>query len=87
MSGKLADDALVLYDRETESEWRQATGECIAGAFEGARLTPVESAVTTFATFRETHPDGQYRQYPEYDLLYRTWPSRGPFPSPSWTEM
>lgn len=25
MSGKLADDALVIYDRETDSEWKQPT--------------------------------------------------------------
>ncbi len=38
VSGKLADDGLVLCDRETESEWKQSTGECVAGVACGARL-------------------------------------------------
>lgn len=56
VSGKLADDALVLYDRETGSEWRQVTGECIAGEYKGERLTAIDAPVTSFETFRETTP-------------------------------
>ncbi|MEF8853496.1 MAG: DUF3179 domain-containing (seleno)protein [Haloarculaceae archaeon] len=44
VSGKLADDALVFYDRETGSLWKQPTGKCIAGRFEAddaARAYPV----------------------------------------------
>jgi len=35
VSGKLADDDLVMYDRETGSEWKQSLGEYIAGPPEG----------------------------------------------------
>jgi len=57
-SGKLADDALVLYDRETDSEWRQPSGECLSGAFEGRRLATVPTTTATWRAFRESHPDG-----------------------------
>ena len=38
VSGKLADDDVMMYDRETDSEWEQSTGVCIAGPHEGERL-------------------------------------------------
>ncbi|WP_254769320.1 DUF3179 domain-containing protein [Salinilacihabitans rarus] len=65
VSGKLADDDLVMYDRETGSEWKQSTGECIAGEFEGRRLTVRPAATTTWETFRDRHPDGVVLQPPE----------------------
>jgi len=58
VSGKLADDDLVLYDRQTDSEWKQSTGECIAGELEGAQLSVRSGPMTTYAAFREAHPDG-----------------------------
>ncbi|MDF9747049.1 DUF3179 domain-containing protein [Natrinema salsiterrestre] len=58
VSGKLADDDLVLYDRETESEWKQSTGECIAGELAGERLTMRPGPMTTYEAFREDYPDG-----------------------------
>ena len=58
VSGKLADDALVLYDRETETEWQQSTGEAIAGELDGARLDVLPAATLRWARFREQYPDG-----------------------------
>ena len=58
VSGKLADDDLVMYDRETGSEWKQSTGECIAGAFEGESLAVRPAAVLSAREFRESYPDG-----------------------------
>ena len=58
VSGKLADDDLVLYDRETDSEWKQSTGECIAGELAGKRLRVRPGPMTTYAAFREAYPDG-----------------------------
>ena len=58
VSGKLIDDDLVLYDRETDSEWKQSTGECLAGDRLGERLRVRPGPMTTYATFREAHPDG-----------------------------
>lgn len=59
VSGKLADDDLVLYDRETGSEWKQSSGICIAGDFEGKRLAHLPAAVTTWRGFRESYPEGR----------------------------
>ncbi|TKX87724.1 DUF3179 domain-containing protein [Halorubrum sp. SS5] len=58
VSGKLADDDLVLYDRETDSEWKQSTGECIAGELTGEQLRVRPGPMTTYAAFSEAHPDG-----------------------------
>lgn len=58
VSGKLADDALVLYDRETESEWKQTTGEAIAGPLAGTTLTALPAPLTTWDRFREATSEG-----------------------------
>ena len=58
VSGKLADDDLVMYDRETGSEWKQSTGECIAGEFESESLSVRPAAVLSVGGFRESYPDG-----------------------------
>ncbi|SDG06746.1 DUF3179 domain-containing (seleno)protein [Halorientalis regularis] len=54
VSGKLADDALVMDDRETDSEWRQPSGDCLAGR----TLTTLPSTTTTCGEFRAAHPEG-----------------------------
>jgi hypothetical protein len=58
VSGKLADDDLVMYDRETDSEWKQSSGVCIAGEFDGTTLEVLPAAVTTWRAFRDARPDG-----------------------------
>lgn len=58
VSGKLADDALVMYDRETGSEWQQTTGEAIAGELDGSRLTTLSAPMVSWERFRADHPDG-----------------------------
>jgi len=65
VSGKLADDDLVMYDRETESEWKQSTGECIAGPLEGHTLTIRPATMTAASTFAEEYPEGRYLAPPE----------------------
>ncbi|KAB1196902.1 MULTISPECIES: DUF3179 domain-containing protein [Haloferax] len=59
VSGKLADDDLVMYDRETESEWKQSLGACIAGELAGSELSVLPAAVTTWRAFSEASPDGR----------------------------
>jgi len=58
VSGKLADDDLVMYDRETGSEWKQSLGECIAGPLSGAELTVRPAGIITWAAFTDEYPDG-----------------------------
>jgi len=64
VSGKLADDDLVMYDRETGSEWKQSLGEAIAGDLDGEALRVRPAAVTTYERFREEYPDGLVLQRP-----------------------
>lgn len=64
VSGKLADDNLVLYDRETGSNWKQSTGECIAGELEGSGLDLLPAAMTAWEEFTEDYPDGVVLQAP-----------------------
>jgi len=57
-SGKLADDALVMYDRETGTEWQQTTGRAIAGELGGERLRTLPASITTGERFAAEYPDG-----------------------------
>jgi len=63
VSGKLADDDLVMYDRETDSEWKQSLGECIAGPLEGATLSVLPATVVEYGTFERDY-DGVVLQPP-----------------------
>lgn len=65
VSGKLADDDLVMYDRETGSEWKQSLGTCISGDFKGCELTIKPAPVTTWKRFKSEYPDGLALQ-PDY---------------------
>ena len=57
VSGKLADDTLVMYDHETDSEWKQSLGRGIAGPHEGTGLERLPATTTTYEQFRSSYPD------------------------------
>ena len=44
-TGRLRYSNLVMYDRQTETWWQQATGEAIAGEFTGRQLTFVPASM------------------------------------------
>jgi hypothetical protein len=67
VSGNLADDTLVMYDRETESEWKQSLGESIAGEYEGMKLTMRPATTITYERFTEQYPDGVVLQPTTHD--------------------
>lgn len=48
----------LIEDSETGSWWRQATGECAAGAMKGEQLRLWPYSQMTFREFRERHPQG-----------------------------
>jgi hypothetical protein len=56
-TGNLRFSDLVMYDRQTESWWQQATGEAIVGVLTGTRLPFVPSQIVSLATFADTYPD------------------------------
>jgi hypothetical protein len=58
-TGRLRYSNLIMYDRQTESWWQQATGEAIAGAQAGARLKAVPAAIIAWQDFLLAHPQGR----------------------------
>ena len=61
VSGALRKSDLVMYDRNTETWWQQATGEAIVGRHAGLELRPLQMSVISFRDFR--------RAFPEADIL------------------
>jgi thiol-disulfide isomerase/thioredoxin len=57
-TGRLRFSNLIMYDRQTETWWQQATGEGIAGEFAGRQLTFVPASMISWADFKATYPDG-----------------------------
>lgn len=57
VSGKLIRNALVMYDRQTESYWSQLLGEAVGGEMAGARLAFVPSWMMTWAEWKALHPE------------------------------
>jgi hypothetical protein len=57
-TGNLRFSDLVMYDRQTESWWQQATGEAIVGELTGRRLTFLPAQIVSLADFEAAHPDG-----------------------------
>jgi hypothetical protein len=57
-SGKLYNSNLVMYDRQTDTYWAQATGQAILGPLVGEQLTFVPARILSFGDWRAEHPDG-----------------------------
>lgn len=57
-TGNLRYSDLVMYDRQTESWWQQATGEAIVGELTGTRLTFLPAQIISLGAFEAAHPDG-----------------------------
>ncbi|NKX46122.1 DUF3179 domain-containing protein [Roseicyclus persicicus] len=58
VTGNLRNSDLVMYDRETESWWQQATGEAIVGEMTGTALAGIPVWMESWASFRAAYPDG-----------------------------
>lgn len=58
-TGRLRYSNLIMYDRQTESWWQQATGEAIAGEMTGKRLAFLPAAIISWSDFRESYPEGK----------------------------
>jgi len=57
-SGKLYNSNLVMYDRQTETYWAQATGQAILGELAGEQLTFLPARILSWGDWRAEHPDG-----------------------------
>jgi hypothetical protein len=58
-TGRLHYSNLVMYDRQTESWWQQATGQAIAGAYTGTQLTYRSAPLLSWSTFASAYPQGR----------------------------
>ena len=77
VTGRLRHSDLIMYDRETESWWQQATAEGIAGRFAGDRLTQLPARMDGWAAFRAEFPDGLVMDEPEWRRHYGINPYAG----------
>ncbi len=57
VSGKLYRNGLIIYDRQSDSEWSHITGVAINGPFDGRQLEPVPSVMAAWAHWKDAHPD------------------------------
>jgi len=57
VSGKLYKDALVMFDRQTQSLWTQVDGSVLRGEMKGRRLNHLPSVQTTWKQWKTLHPD------------------------------
>jgi thiol-disulfide isomerase/thioredoxin len=58
-TGRLRYSNLIMYDRQTETWWQQATGEGIAGQFAGSELTFLPANIIAWSEFRDSFPDSE----------------------------
>ncbi|MBI2401499.1 MAG: DUF3179 domain-containing protein [Gemmatimonadetes bacterium] len=58
-TGRLRRSDLVMYDRQTESWWQQATGEGIVGSYAGRKLEFISAPVVNWNRFKQSYPGGR----------------------------
>jgi len=58
-TGMLRHSDLVMYDRQTETWWQQATGEGIVGVYAGRQLTFLSAPLISWRQFKEEYPHGR----------------------------
>ena len=57
-TGRLRFSNLIMYDRQTETWWQQATGEGIVGELTGETLTTIPAFLVSWEDFKQDFPDG-----------------------------
>ena len=58
-TGRLRYSNLIMYDRQTETWWQQATGGGIAGTYAGSRLAFYPANIVSWQEFRDRYPDAE----------------------------
>lgn len=58
-TGRLRHSNLIMYDRQTETWWQQATGEAIIGEFTGKQLQLLPAMIVSWKEFQTAYPDGK----------------------------
>lgn len=92
VSGLLRNSDMVMYDRQTESFWQQATATGIVGRYRGTELTALPAWMDSWQSFRRAYPDGLVlaapatrrdygrNPYAGYDSAQRPFLYRGELP-------
>jgi hypothetical protein len=57
-TGRLRYSNLIMYDRQSETWWQQATGDGIAGDYTGEQLSFYPAALISWADFKSQYPEG-----------------------------
>lgn len=57
-TGRLRYSNLIMYDRQTETWWQQATGDAIAGEHTGAQLEFHPATMISWNDFKSQYPNG-----------------------------
>ena len=57
-TGRLRFSNLIMYDRQTETWWQQASGKAIAGELTGGQLTFLPAALISWEEFKNSYPEG-----------------------------
>jgi hypothetical protein len=55
-AGRLYEQSFVMYDRQTRSQWVQATGIAMTGVYRGTVLELIPATVTSWQKWREKYP-------------------------------
>lgn len=55
-TGRLRFSNLIMYDRQTETWWQQASGEAVAGVLTGTQLQFLPASLVSWAQYKEAHP-------------------------------
>ena len=58
-TGRLRYSNLIMYDRQTETWWQQATGHGVAGQYAGSQLEFYPANIISWEEFRSNHPEAQ----------------------------
>jgi hypothetical protein len=58
-TGRLRYSNLLMYDRQTETWWQQASGDAVIGELLGTQLTFLPASYISWAEARDTYPDAQ----------------------------
>ena len=70
VTGKLRASDMVMYDRESESWWQQATGVGIVGEMTGVELGSLPSWMESWESFAARNPEGLVMAEPEHGRPY-----------------
>lgn len=58
-TGSLYENDMVMYDRDSDSQWFQVGGEALTGALHGTKLKRLPASMMRWAQFKENYPTGK----------------------------